>query len=219
MNARTPFAVYLRILLAAFVVNATPCTAFAVADSPWSFFLAGAYPFSIGPTHHWVNGEFGITGGFGYQGATWPIGLQFEGMTYRFGFNDNASSFAGSDGYSQVTAGTANVTWTPEKYKQGKFKPRLISGIGVYNRVIRTTQSGIVAGGCWDPWWGYVPCAAPGTLITSSYSQTKFGFNVGGGIDWETSPNYNLFIETRYHHAFTNHEATQFFPINFGIRW
>src|SRR5262249_1946116 len=139
--------------------------------------------------------------------------------TYRFGFNDHATEFASSDGYMQMTAGTANVTWVPEKFKHEKFKPRLISGGGVYNRVIRTTEQTFVAGPCWDPWWGYYPCRGAGTLNTESNSQTKFGLNLGTSIGYELHGGGEFFLELRYHHVFTSQKNTQFMPINFGFRW
>jgi hypothetical protein len=208
-----------RLALVLSVLSASSPAALAIQDSPFHLFLAGAYPFSLGTASQWVGGEYGITGGFGYQEATWPVGLQFEGMTYRFGFNDHANSFTGSDGYMQMTAGTANVTWMPEKFTHQRVKPRFISGFGVYNRVIRTTEEHLLAGQCWDPWWGYYPCAGTGTVITTSNSQTKMGLNIGASLGYEMIHGGEFFMEVRYHHAFTSHEPTQFMPMNFGFRW
>jgi hypothetical protein len=210
---------YLRVILAFALISSWTPAALAIPDSPWSIFLAGAYPLALGPTYTWTNGEYGITGGFGYQQADWPVGLQFEGMTYRFGFSDRAASSSGSDGYMQMTAGTANVTWTPDKFKQKGLKPRLISGIGVYNRVIKKTEEHLMTGTCWDPWWGYYPCAGTGTVVTDSQSQTKLGLNAGISIGYELASGGEFFVETRYHHAFTTNQITQFMPFNFGFRW
>src|SRR4051812_20949949 len=200
--------VAIRLTLVFAVLSAWTPAAFAIDDGPFHMFLAGAYPFSLGTAHQWVNGEYGITGGFGYQEATWPVGLQFEGMTYRFGFNDHANSFANSDGYMQMTAGTANITWIPDHFKHESVKPRLVTGIGVYNRVLRTTETRLFGGTCGDPWWGYYPCAGTGSVITDSKSQTKFGLNIGGSVGYELNSGSELFVELRYHHVYTSHKIT-----------
>jgi hypothetical protein len=211
--------VTLRLALVFALLSAWTPAAFALQDSPFHMFLAGAYPFSVGTTHQWMNGEYGIIGGFGYQESTWPVGLQFEGMTYRFGFNDRADSFAQSDGYMQITAGTANITWLADRFKQTRIKPRLIGGGGVYNRVIRTTEQRPFAGTCFDPWWGYYPCAGTGTVITDSNSQTKFGVNIGGSLGYEMLNGGEFFVELRFHDVFTSPKDTQFMPVNIGFRW
>jgi hypothetical protein len=210
---------FLRLTLAfALLYTCTPA-AMAIPDSPFTMFLAGAYPFTVGPTHTYTNGQFGIVGGFGYQEKTWPVGLQFEGMTYRTSFNDLANSIAGSDGYVQITAGTANVTWMPDKLETAEFKTRFISGFGVYNRVINTTQTRLIGGTCWDPWYGYFPCADTDDVTTNSKSQTKMGLNIGGSVGYEMAGGQEIFVEVRYHHIFTSGYATQFIPVNVGVRW
>ncbi len=209
----------LRMTMAFALLSAWTPAALAIGGSPFSMFLAGAYPFSLGPTHTYTNGEYGITGGFGYQEATWPIGLQFEGMTYRFGLNDHATSILGSDGYMQMTAGTADVTWMPEQFRQEPLKPRLISGVGIYNRVIHTTETRFYGGSCWDPWYGYYPCGGTEDISTNSKSETKMGLNVGGSIGYQLARGTELFVEVRYHHIFTSGKPTQFLPVNVGLRW
>jgi hypothetical protein len=218
---RRHFSMKRQILCSALVslLVQAPAMSWAFQDSPFYMFFAGAYPITLGVTHQWMDGEYGVTGGFGYKEDHWPVGMQFEGMTYRAGFTDRAEEFAGSDGYMQMTAGTANVTWMPKKFEDERLKPRLISGIGVYNRVIRTTDEQLMFGTCWDPWWGYFPCGGTGTVITNSQSQTKFGVNVGGSLGFEMAGGAEFFLEMRYHHAFTNHKNTQFMPLNFGFKW
>lgn len=47
---------------------------------------------------------------------------------------------------------------------------------------------------------------------------TDFGINAGAGMDFALS-GFNTFVEARYHHVFTEDEATTFIPITFGIRF
>jgi opacity protein-like surface antigen len=47
-------------------------------------------------------------------------------------------------------------------------------------------------------------------------SQSKLGVNGGIGASFQLS-GFNTFIEARYHHVFTDENATQFIPVTFGI--
>ena len=55
---------------------------------------------------------------------------------------------------------------------------------------------------------------------TADTSETKFAWNVGGGITWDVS-NMGIFLEARYVHvaaAFGAPEVT-FMPLQLGIRF
>ena len=47
-------------------------------------------------------------------------------------------------------------------------------------------------------------------------SESDFGVNGGIGASFQLS-GFNTFIEARYHHVFTDVNATQFIPVTFGI--
>jgi hypothetical protein len=47
-------------------------------------------------------------------------------------------------------------------------------------------------------------------------SESKLGVNGGIGASFQLS-GFNTFIEARYHHVFTDENATQFIPVTFGI--
>lgn len=70
---------YVRGILAAILLGGGPSSAFALQDDKLNFFLAGAYPLALGVTYQYMNGEFGISGGFGFKRSNWPVGLQLKG--------------------------------------------------------------------------------------------------------------------------------------------
>lgn len=49
-------------------------------------------------------------------------------------------------------------------------------------------------------------------------SETDFGINGGGGIRFALS-GFTTFLEARYHHVFSEDEATNFIPITFGVQF
>ena len=70
----------------------------------------------------------------------------------------------------------------------GGMRPYLIGGVGLYN------------------------------LDGSGDSETKFGLNAGGGIDFALS-GFNTFLEARFHSVFTENDNTNYIPLVFGIRF
>ena len=49
-------------------------------------------------------------------------------------------------------------------------------------------------------------------------SVTKFGFNVGGGVDFALA-GFSTFLEARYHSIQTEGSASNIIPLSFGIRF
>ena len=72
----------------------------------------------------------------------------------------------------------------------GGIKPYLIGGLGAYN------------------------------LDAGGDSETKFGLNGGGGLEFPLA-GFSTFIEARYHHVFTDDEepGVQLVPLVFGIKF
>lgn len=49
-------------------------------------------------------------------------------------------------------------------------------------------------------------------------SETKFGFNLGAGIDFGLA-GFSAFAEARFHNIMTENESTNIIPISFGLRF
>jgi opacity protein-like surface antigen len=114
---------------------------------------------------------------------------------------------------------------------EGKVKPYLVTGVGVYYRPVKVTTPsvGYVPGYC-DPWWyvcypgGWVPV----DQIVGERSSTDFGMNLGAGVNFQLGESAAVFVEARYHYIWgptvegdtENRKANgQFFPITFGVRF
>lgn len=102
-----------------------------------------------------------------------------------------------------------------------------VGGGGWYRRTLEAKQTVIQAGSVCSPyweWWG-VQCVngifATDTTVGSQTSSGP-GFNVGGGITirlGDSDSPAHLYVEVRYHHAFTRNLDTVVLPLTFGIRF
>ena len=116
---------------------------------------------------------------------------------------------------------------------EGRAKPYLITGLGVYYRPVKVTSPGVgyVPGYC-NPWYyvcwpgGWVPVEN----ILGERSSTDVGINVGGGVNFQVGETAAIYVEARYHYIWgpevtdprtnTTQKANgQFFPITFGVRF
>ena len=94
---------------------------------------------------------------------------------------------------SQLIYGTVNAVYRFVTSQASRFHPYLIGGGGVYNS--KSTGSDALGG-----------------------STTKFGVNVGAGVDFKAG-SAGLFLEGRFHDVFFPGPNVQFLPINFGVRF
>ena len=87
-----------------------------------------------------------------------------------------------------VLAGIANVVLTVSN--TGTVRPYVLGGLGIYN---------LDLGG-------------------GAESETKFGLNGGGGIEFGVG-GFNTFVEARLHSIFTEESNTTLVPVVFGVRF
>jgi opacity protein-like surface antigen len=110
----------------------------------------------------------------GIKPAASPIGLRFEGAYQRYDLK--GSNTLGI--HTNIISGTANAV-IGRPAAAGSISPYLIGGIGIYNVKVTASQ-------------------AP-----NNSSDTKFGLNIGAGIDLPLS-GVAVFLEARYHYILLN---------------
>jgi hypothetical protein len=151
--------------------------------------------------------EFGVGAGISIPSGTTNDGLktgwhgtalvQFKPVASPVGFQVDASyhqmGFDGGGGKDQVISGTANAVYTFSVAPETQFRPYLIGGAGVYN--IKAKPD-----------------------LGSSFSDTKFGINIGAGFNFKTS-GVGLFVESRFHNVFVPGSDFHFIPITVGVRF
>lgn len=151
-------------------------------------------------------GDFGDAADFGfhlgaladYKFAGTPFGLRVDGQWHRNElkgelFNDPDIGSANVTGHSTILFGAASLTLEPAA-SASTVVPYGIAGIGIYNTKATVSFQG----------------------EDFSDSETKPGFNVGGGFKFKLS-GFDAFVEARFHTVNSSGSRTNFIPISFGL--
>jgi opacity protein-like surface antigen len=169
-------------------------------DRPWKVggALGGTIPlgdFSDGADLGWHLG-----GLFEYKQPSFPVTWRGELTYHRNGLKDDFFSgqipgVGNLDGNFSMINFVANALY-PFGDKAKTSHPYIIGGLGLYRVKATASYQG----------------------IDISDSQTKFGINVGGGVEFALS-GFDAFIEARYHSVFTDNNSTNFIPLSFGFKF
>jgi opacity protein-like surface antigen len=95
--------------------------------------------------------------------------------------------------HSTMVGANADIVWTPG-HRPAKVHPYLLGGIGVFNAKFS------------------------GGGLTGS-SETKFAFNLGGGLQVHMGNRMDFYTEVRYLGVQTSDGSTNLIPIVIGLRW
>ena len=190
-------------------------------DGPVSWIVNGGYVPTIGTTSDYLKAGWTLgTGLLIRPDSSSPFALQFD-----LGYSDfNATSKLIQLGQSQSfrTVGGSGKIWSVTaagKYTMDfdSFRPYGLLGVGAYHSYVELTQTALGSGYICDPWWGYCyPGVVAGEVVVANRSNTKFGYNVGLGVEFPLQNDSSWFIETRFHWI-NGSKPTQFIPIQIGF--
>lgn len=220
---KTPIIAVLLIFAAGAANAADP-----FADSPGAHWhVMGGFSEPIGTTSDYLQGGYAIGGGLTLvPSATSPL-------TWRFDL-----SYAGHDASSelinlgqqstnvQINGGTVQlwsltgdaVLHVPVVYGVRAYG---LAGVGVYHTRVELTQTVPYYGGYYfcDPFWGFCDAGyGYGNAVVIAHDTTKFGWNVGGGLEFALPSGDSWFIEARYNRVSAS-TPIEFVPIEVGYRF
>ena len=121
--------------------------------------------------------------------ATWPFALRGEVTYHRHGVKD-------LDGNASILSFLPNIVF-PFGDPASTARPYVIGGLGIHRVSVDIEVPGV--GDAED-------------------SETKFGFNVGGGFNFNLA-GFDTFIEARFHSVTTSGSSTNFIPLSFGFKF
>lgn len=199
---------------------AVPVVALAVLTAA-SAFAAGstrASRVSNVPSSSTGNWTFGINGGatmptgdFGDVAATgWNFGGQVD-------YWMNPTWSIGADG--DYHAGNASSSFNDALIANPLFGPGTQFSWSAFQYGVHATYHIQTQGGQMFPYLqagmgGYnMGAKIDGGLLPGSTSDNKFGFNIGGGMDFRATPTMNLGLSGTYHYVSTDPSSTNWFGI------
>ena len=153
------------------------------------FSIFGGGAFPTGDLGEALNMGFRL-GGIAFRPVAIPLGLNVNLAYDRFGGDDDIGGTDLSSESLGILSGSADVVWQFPTDPAASFRPFLDGGLGLY-------RIGAFAGGD---------------------AQTKFGFQLGGGIDLPLG-GMATFVEAKYVSIFTEDERSAFLPIVIGLRF
>jgi Outer membrane protein beta-barrel domain len=191
----------------------------------YNFDVGGGYGIGRGDVGKFVGNSFQIEAGVGMN-FNRMFGFNAEYMYYNLNLRPsvaNGQSINNASGYMNSWSLNGLVR---SPYHLGDWGAYGIFGVGFYQRIVSSTTGPIPAGSTCQPawvWWD-IYCVNGFVLTQQSLrSNTKVagGYNFGGGITrrlhhWH---NTSLFVEFRYHRAYTSDTQTSVMPISAGFRW
>jgi len=158
-------------------------------------------------------------GGATYMPDTLPIGFDL-GLDYHE--NDLKRELVdyleADNGYVEVWSLSLGARWQPDTRGTVGFYAK--GGLS-YNWLDATiSDSEWVPGWICDPWyWWYCqPGWVPGEVITARHSESSWGYYVGLGLSFETSPATSIYLEAEYK-VIDSDVKTAYIPLIIGFRF
>lgn len=183
----------------------------------WSFKLAGGYAVPLGSYHDFVKDGWQGQIGAGYFPRGGRAGLTIE---YSRSWNNVdrvfLDQFGIPEGQSRLWSVTLNGVVTPAG-GGGRIRPYLIAGGGYYHRTADFYRS-TAAVSMVDPWWGFVG-VVPARAVLATFGDGAIGLNGGLGLLLALGGGGAVFLEGRYHYAFTHAVHSQLLPITLGFAY
>jgi hypothetical protein len=189
------------------------------------------FNFNVGGGFGGAFGDVGKATGLSYNGVAGgginfnsTFGVKAEYMYFGLGFDDGVKrdqKLPGANGH--VQSATLNLVFNHSL--QGRVGVYAIGGGGWYQRHVDTSPTQFLPGGthCEPAWalWG-ITCTNGFTDVAqtlSSHTVDGGGYNFGGGFTYRLHKQARLYVEGRYHHAYTSDQHTSLFPVTVGLRW
>jgi hypothetical protein len=208
---------YHRTVLAIFLLALPACA------QSFNLNFGGGPGFPLGTTADFVHNSYNLVAGGGlnlHPHIKTNAEFMFQGIPVH---QDIIQKAGVSNIKGRLYALTGNLmVGTSIGGKKGAY---LIGGGGWYRRTLEAKQTVLQEGTVCVPFWEWwnIQCVDgifPTDVTVGSRTVSAPGFNVGGGLTYALGESRaNLYVEVRYHHAFTPTVDTVVLPVTFGVRF
>lgn len=194
------------------------------AVSPYSWHVNAGGALTMGKSSDYLSTGWTLGGGMTYRHQPQSrFALQFDlgyadfNATHKLidlGQQKVQYSIDGGSGnvWLLSAAGRYTVPFTQNVNAYG------LLGVGGYHESLQLTERALVGGVICDPWGFCYVVAANGDVVVASKTLTKFGWNVGLGLEFAHNGRSSWFVETRYH-SVQGSRSVQFMPLQVGYRF
>ena len=189
----------------------------------YNFNIGSGPGFPLGPTNSFGNISYNFVTGGGVNVTTHAkltAEFMFHGIPVQKKIVDQLGL---SDVKGRFYALTANLLiGTPIGHGKAIY---VIGGGGWYRRTLEAKQTIFQAGTVCSPywsWWGEecVNGIFATDVTVGSRTSSAPGFNIGGGLTHQLGESpAHIYVELRYHLAYTRNVHTELLPLTCGIRF
>jgi len=181
--------------------------------------IGGGFTTPVGATGRYLDYGWNVRGGAGMNFS------RFAGIKLNLGF-DNMGINSTTLGAAGVPGGGVHLfsaTIDPVIHVSpatSRVDVYLTGGGGLFHEYQNFTAPAVFQTTAFSPFFGFFPTAVTGNQVLSSYTVTKPGFDVGGGIGVGKLGHGKFFLEARWEHMFMNNGAhLDAVPVTFGFRY
>jgi opacity protein-like surface antigen len=205
--------------------------ALALADSPGradpgpiSWRVAGGYSAPTGQISDYLQGGYVLSGGFTYAPNGSRLGLRADASFSSHGATNNFLDYGAALTGVQVDSGAGqffSFSLGPSYTVPfiGGSRAYVLAQVGLYYSSLQLTQTALFQGDFCDPYLGFCDYGVfPGDNLVYDDSQTRFGWNVGVGVEFPTYFGPTYFVEAGYHRL-SGPQPIEYVPIEIGIRF
>lgn len=189
----------------------------------FNFDIGSGPGFPMGATDHFANISYNFVTGAGLNVSShikMNAEFMFHGIPARKSVVDQLGL---SDVKGRLYALTGNLlVGAPIGHGKTAYA---IGGMGWYRRTLEAKQTVFQAGTVCSPywsWWGEecVEGIFATDVTVGSRTTSAPGFNLGGGLTYQLGDSpAHIYVEVRYHLAYTREVHTEVLPFTLGIRF
>jgi opacity protein-like surface antigen len=183
--------------------------------------LMGGINEPVGNTNDLLQTGWNLGFGVTFRQPGEPFGIRLE---FNYGSNNASSKLINQGGVAtglQVNGGwmdswSGTVNLEAQHLFSNAMYGYLIGGVGFYYTSVQLTEQGY--GYVCNPWWYYC-YPGVGNVVVASNSNTRFGWNAGGGLAFRLRAGPTLLVEARYTQIQTSGQSIEMVPITVGLRF
>jgi opacity protein-like surface antigen len=184
---------------------------------PWGGHFGGGWSVPLNETSDKVKDGWHLMGGvLLHANERMAVRMDLEYDTFD-ATRQTLQSLHVPDAYADIWSGTGGLQWTLNP--GGRARLYVFGGAGAYYKRAVATKPTLAPAVVCDPWWDFCfDVLVPADTVLGKKSETSFGANAGGGLEFGMPRRTSFFVEAKYQWV-NGHRAIEYIPVTIGFRW